>query len=81
MNSKAEIIYNLIENEYGSRNLWISDLAIKLGISKYKANILTLEAGYERGKKIKSNNIQQFKNNLKVTSIIKDIKDDLLDAL
>lgn len=79
--SKVEKIYKFIENEYGSRRVWISDLSTKLGISKYKANILTIEAGYERGKRIKPVNIHNFKNNINVVTVIAEIQDNLVDAL
>lgn len=79
--NKVEKVYNYIISEYGSRHVWISDIANSLHISKKEANTLTIEAGFVRGKRVKTKNMSSFISNIKVSTIIMGIKDYRVDKL
>jgi len=79
--NKVEKVYKYIVSEYGSRNLWISDIGKKFDISNKDANILTIEAGFVRGKRVKTKNMSSFISNMKVSTIIMGIHDYRIDKL
>lgn len=79
--NKLERIYKFIINEYGKRGAWISDIAYKLEISKTQANILTIAAGYGRGKTVKACNLEKFRNDNSVQLVASSISDDLMNRL
>lgn len=74
-------LFEYIEKEYGSRGMWISDLAKNLNISITHANMLTLALGYRRGKKAKDISIKDFENNISVKYIQGRILDNVLKKL
>lgn len=78
---KVEKVYKYIVSEYGSRNMWISDIAKSLHITNKEANTLTIEAGFFGGKRGRSKNVSSYIDNIEVNTIIMGIPDYLLDAL
>ncbi|WOO35109.1 hypothetical protein R2R35_15030 [Anaerocolumna sp. AGMB13020] len=79
--NKVEKVYKYIVNEYGSRNVWISDIAKSLNITKREANTLTIEPGFVRGKRVKTKNMSSFISNIKVITIIMGIRDYRIDKI
>lgn len=66
-------VLELINEDYGSRKVFISDLAQKLGISYAHANKLTQLAGYNRTKKLKDISLAEFSQNRTVQYIVNKI--------
>lgn len=64
-------VFDLINEEYGLRGLFISELAGKLRISRKHANMLTIKAGYRRTKKVENVTLEEFSSNETVKYIIK----------
>lgn len=64
-------LYDYINNSYGVRGMWISDLAIYLGIGRRNANHLVYAAGYRRGKLSPKSSFMYFSNDEGVQNIFK----------
>lgn len=73
--NKTEIIFNLIHEFYGMRGWWISDLAEKLGVSQRDSNILTIAAGYSRGKRKRFVSLADFAANTDVIEVVERVPD------
>lgn len=78
---KIDKIYHYIEEKYGRREIWISDIARKLGISKGEANALTITAGYSRGKKDRSVSLEEYRKEAAVIFIVSKIPDTIMESL
>ena len=70
--NEADLLITIICT-YGCRTYWLSDLARSLGISRKEANILTIAAGYSRGKLNRIVSVAEFMNNPDVRYILNKI--------
>lgn len=66
-------LFDYINEYYGLRGGFISELAKNLGISYKYANILTIKAGYRRTKKVSTVTLSQFSKDPSVQYIINNI--------
>lgn len=66
-------IYDIVNEDYGCRGIYISQLAHMLSISYRQANALTLAAGYHRGKRISNVTLSEFEKDTTVQHIIDKI--------
>ena len=62
-------LFDYINEYYGLRGVFISELAKNLGISYKHANILTIKAGYRRTKKTKNVTFTDFSSDKNVQYI------------
>ena len=68
-----EQLFNYINEYYGLRGVFISELAKQLGISYRNANRLTIKAGYRRTKKTKNVTFTDFSSDKNVQYIASKI--------
>lgn len=66
-------LFDYINEYYGLRGVFISELAKNLGISYKNANILTIKAGYRRTKKVENVTLEEFSGNGAVKYIVSKI--------
>ena len=66
-------LFDYINEYYGLRGVFISELAKNLGISYKNANILTIKAGYRRTKKTKNVTFTDFSSDKNVQYIASKI--------
>lgn len=79
--NKTEQVQQYIKEQYGNRQAWISDIAAKLNISRAEANMLTMKAGYRRGKEKNTAPENDFGNDSDIKRIISKIPDEVIKSI
>lgn len=74
-------LYDVINEEYGNRGCFISELGDKLKIPAEKANILTLSCGYSRTKRSYNVPFLEFAKDTNVQNIARYIETDAIYCL
>lgn len=71
--AKAVKVFRIINEIYGTRAVWITNLAELLCISVSDAGTLTAACGYCRGKHITDISLREFASNTDVAEVLKKI--------